>query len=151
MTSLEERIRDDIKTAMKAGEKEALEVLRMLLADAKNVAIKEGGERTGLSDELVMNVLRRGVKTRAEAASMYAEAGREDLESKERFQIDLLKQYLPSEMSDAELEVIVDTVIVELGASSKKEMGLVMKTVMGRTEGRADGKRVSSIVGSRLG
>ncbi|GJM21860.1 MAG: aspartyl-tRNA amidotransferase subunit B [Planctomycetota bacterium] len=151
MTSLEARLRDDIKSAMKSGEKDALEVLRMLLADAKNVAIKEGGERTGLSDELVMNVLRKGVKTRAEAAKMYADAGRDDLESKERFQIEVLKQYLPAEMSEAELEVIVDTVIVELGASTKKEMGLVMKTVMERTEGRADGKRVSAIVGARLG
>jgi len=151
MTSLEERIRDDIKTAMKSGAKDDLEVLRMLMADAKNVAIKAGGERTGLSDELVLGVLRKGVKTRTEAADMYAEAGRDDLQAKERFQIEVLKRYLPAEMSEAELEVIVDTVIVELGASTKKEMGLVMKTVMERVEGRADGKAVSSIVAARLG
>lgn len=151
MPSLEERIRDDIKTAMKSGAKDDLEVLRMLMSDVKNAAIKAGGERTGLDDELVMSVLRKGVKSRTEAADMYAEAKRDDLEQKERFQIEVLKRYLPAEMSEAELEVIVDTVIVETGASSKKEMGLVMKTVMERVEGRADGKAVSSIVAARLG
>ena len=151
MPSLEERLRDDVKNAMKSGAKDELELLRTLLADLKNAAIKEGGERTGLDDDFVLKVLRRAVKTRTESADVYAEAGRKDLEEKERFQIEIVKRYLPAEMSEAELEVIVDTVIVEVGAESKKDMGKVMKAVLAKTEGRADGKVVSQIVGRRLG
>ena len=150
MASLEERLRDDIKTAMKEGRKDELEVLRTMMADIKNTAIREGGDRTGVSDEVVLGVLRKGVKTRSESAAMYAEAGRDDLEQKERFQIGVIERYLPQQMSDAELEVIVDTAILEVGASSKKEMGAVMKLVKERVEGRADGKRISGIVSARL-
>lgn len=151
MTTLEERIRDDIKAAMKSGAKDELEVLRTVMADVKNAAIKEGGDRSGLDDELVLKVLRRAVKTRTESAGVYAEAGRKDLEDVERFQIGVVRRYLPAEMSSAELEVIVDTVIVETGATSKKEMGKVMKAVIEKTGGRADGKTVSQMVGRRLG
>lgn len=151
MPSLEERLREDVKNAMKSGAKEELELLRTLLADLKNAAIKEGGERTGLEDDFVLKVLRRAVKTRTESADVYAEAGRKDLEEKERFQIEIVQRYLPTAMSEAELEVIVDTVIVETGASSKKDMGKVMKAVLDRTDGRADGKTVSGIVAKRLG
>ena len=150
MSTIESQIKDDIKAAMKAGRKDELEVLRMLVSDAKNVAINSGMDRTGVDDETFIQVLRKGVKTRTESAEMYSEAGRKDLEDKERFQIDVLRKYMPAELSEAELEVIVDTVIVELGASSKKEMGAVMKEVMVRTSGRADGRKVSGIVGARL-
>lgn len=150
MTNLETRLKDDIKTAMKSGAKDELEVLRTILSDIKNAAIAEGLEREGFDDEIVIKVLRRGVKTRSESAEMYRTAERADLENKERFQIEVLRRYLPTEMSSAELEVIVDTVIVELGATSKKEMGAVMKGVMARTGGRADGKAVSGIVAGRL-
>ena len=148
--SLQARIHDDVKTAMKAGQKDDLEVLRMLLSDVKNAAINDGLERDGVPDDLVLKIVRRGVKTRTESADTYASAGRKDLETVERFQIEVLRRYLPEEMSAAELEVVVDTVIAELGATSKKEMGAVMKGVMARTEGRADGKAVSAIVASRL-
>lgn len=151
MSSLETRIKDDVKAAMKAGRKDELEVLRSLLADVKNVAIAEGLARSGLGDDLVVRVIRKGIKSRAESAAMYAEAGRQDLEDKERFQIEVLQRYLPAEMAPAELEVIVDTVIVELGAKGRKDMGRVMKAVMEKVGARADGKTVSSIVGARLG
>jgi len=150
MTTLEARIKEDIKSAMKAGRKEQLEVLRMLLSDVKNVAINSGLDRTGMSDELVIATLRRGVKTRSEAAELYAKGGRKDLEERELMQIEILRQYLPAEISDAELEVIVDTVIVELGAKGKNDMGRVMKEAMQRTSGRVDGKKVSAVVGARL-
>ena len=150
MASIEARVRDDIKAAMKAGRKDELDVLRMLMSDAKNAAIQEGSERTGLPDEMMEKVLRRGVKTRTEAAEMYAQAKRRDLEDVELFQIEVLRRYLPAELSDAEVEVIVDTVIVELGAAGKQDMGRVMKEVMSRTAGRVDGKKVSQTVGARL-
>ena len=150
MSTIESQIKDDIKAAMKAGHKEELEVLRMLMSDAKNVAINDGLARTGVEDDTFIKVLRKGVKTRTESADMYREAAREDLEQKERFQIEVLRKYMPAEMSEAELEVIVDTVIVETGATSKKEMGGVIKEVMARTSGRCDGRKVSAIVGTRL-
>jgi hypothetical protein len=150
MSTIESQIKDDIKAAMKAGRKEELEVLRMLMSDAKNVAINNGLDRTGVEDDIFMKVLRKGVKTRTESADMYREAAREDLEQKERFQIEVLRKYMPAELSEAELEVIVDTVIVETGATSKKEMGGVIKEVMVRTAGRCDGRKVSAIVGTRL-
>ena len=150
MTTLEQRLKDDVKTAMKAGRKADLEVLRMVLSDMKNVAIAAGGERSGFDDELVMKILRKGVKTRTESATMYAEAGREDLESKERAQIIVLEAYLPQAMDGDELAVLVDAVIADLGAQTKKEMGKVMKEVMARSGGRADGKMVSALVGPKL-
>lgn len=148
--SLQARIQDDVKAAMKSGQKDDLEVLRMLLSDVKNAAIEAGLERDGVPDEVVLKVVRRGVKTRTESADTYAGAGRDDLEKVERAQIEVLRRYLPEELSAAEVEVVVDTVITELGATSKKEMGAVMKEVMARTQGRADGKAVSGIVASRL-
>ena len=150
MTSLETRIKDDMKAAMKAGAKDELEVLRTILSDLKNAAIASGGERSGLDDELVLKVLRKGVKTRSESADMYKDAGRDDLEGKERFQIGVLERYLPAALSEAELEALVDGVIGDLGASTKKEMGAVMKEVMARSGGRADGKAVSGLVGRKL-
>jgi uncharacterized protein YqeY len=151
MNTIEARVKDDIKAAMKGGQKEELELLRMLMSDVKNAAINAGVERTGVDDEVVEKVLRRGVKTRTESAEMYKEAGRVELEQKERFQIEILRRYLPAELSDAEVEVIVDTVILELGAQGKQDMGKVMKEVMARTQGRVDGRKVSQTVGARLG
>ena len=151
MTSLEARVKEDIKAAMKGGRKDDLEVLRMLMSEVKNAAIRAGTERSGVDDEVVLKVIRKGVKSRAEAAAMYKDAGRQDLEDKETFQIGVLKRYLPAELSDAEVEVIVDTVIAEFGATDRKQMGRVMKEVMSRLGGRADGKQVSAAVGARLG
>jgi len=150
MTTLEQRLKDDVKTAMKEGRKADLEVLRMILSDMKNVAINEGGERTGFEDEFVMKILRKGVKTRTESATMYAEAGRDDLEQKERAQITVLEAYLPQAMDGDELSALVDAVIADLGAQTKKDMGKVMKEVMVRSSGRADGKQVSALVGPKL-
>jgi uncharacterized protein YqeY len=150
MTSIESRVKDDIKVCMKAGRKDELELLRMLMAEVKNAAIRAGGERTGVDDDTVLAVIRRGVKTRTESAETYAKVERPELEKKERFQIEVLRRYLPADMSDAEVEVIVDIVIVELEASTKKDMGRVIKEVMSRTGGRVDGGRVAKTVGGRL-
>lgn len=151
MTSLETRIKDDVKTAMKAGRKEDLEVLRMVLSDLKNAAIQEGREREGFDDAFVLHIVRKGVKTRSESAAMYAHAGRKDLEDRERAQIVVLERYLPLELPPAELEALVEQVVADLGASNKKDMGRVIKEVVARAEGRADGKQVSSVVGRKLG
>lgn len=150
MPSIETRLKDDVKAAMKSGAKDDLEVLRMLLSDVKNVAIQEGQAREGFDDALVVRVLRKGVKTRTESATMYAAAGRKDLEQKELFQIGVLERYLPKSLGEAELEALVQAVIQEQGATSKKAMGAVIKAVMERVDGRADGKAVSAVVGRKL-
>ena len=150
MTTLEQRLKDDIKAAMKSGAKEDLEVLRMLVSDAKNVAINSGQDRSGLPDDLVLKVLQKAVKTRTESAEMYAKGGRQDLVDRERAQIEVVRRYLPDSLTEAEIEVIVDTVIVETGAKDKSGMGAVIKAVMARLAGRAEGSTVSRIVASRL-
>ena len=150
MTSLEERLKDDIKTAMKAGSKADLEVLRMLISDAKNVAIASGGDRSGIADDVMLKVLQRAVKTRTESCELYAKGGRQDLVDVEMFQIEVIKRYLPAVLSEAEIEVVVDTVILELGARDKSAMGKVIKESMARLKGKAEGSVVSRVVSSRL-
>lgn len=151
MPTLEQRLKDDVKAAMKSGAKEDLEVLRMLLSDAKNVAINSGLDRSGLPDDVVLKVLQRAVKTRTESMDLYAKGGRPDLVAREQAQIEVIRRYLPDALTDAELEVIVDTAIVELGAQGRSAMGAVIKAVMVRVSGRAEGAAVSRIVGARLG
>jgi uncharacterized protein YqeY len=101
MTSLETRLKDDVKAGMKKGAREELEVLRMLLSDAKNVAIAAGGERSGLSDEVMLGVLRKAVKMRTEAAALYAKGVRKDLEDRDHAQIAIITPYLPADVSEA--------------------------------------------------
>lgn len=150
MSSLEERIKADIKDAMKSGRKDELLVLRTIMADAKNAAIAEGGERSGLDDEFLLKILRKGVKTRTDSIAAYREAGRDDLVEVEAFQVEVLERYLPAELPDEELTAIVERVIDETGASSKKDMGKVMGAVLAEVGARASGARVSKIVGARL-
>ena len=151
MPTVEQRLQEDVKAAMKAGRKDELEVLRTLLSDVKNTAIAEGLERTGVPDEVVLRVLRKGVKTRSESLALYTEAGRTDLADKESFQIGVIERYMPAAASEADIEQAVDAVVAELGATDKKAMGAVMKEVMSRLGGAADGKQVSRVVASRLG
>ena len=151
MPSVETRLQEDVKAAMKAGRKDELEVLRTILADVKNAAIAEGLERTGVPDDVVLRVVRRGIKTRTESATLYADAGRTDLADKERFQIGVLERYLPAQASEAEIEQVVDAVVAELGATDKQAMGAVMKAALARLGGAADGKQVSRVVAARLG
>lgn len=151
MPTVESRLKDDIKAAMKAGQKEELAVLRTIMADAKNVAISQGLDRTGLSDDLMLKVLRKAIKSRMESAALYSDAGRKDLADVETFQIGVIKRYMPAEVSEAEIELVVDTVMVEMDTSDKSAMGKVIKEALARLEGGADGKTVQRIVASRLG
>src|SRR5438045_3703281 len=123
---------------MKAGERERVGALRMVLSELQKAA-KEGSE-----DEVA--VLRRERKRRLEAADQFREGGRPELADKEQSEAELIRGYLPAELSDAELEELVSAAVEETGASDAKDMGKVMKAVMGRVAGRADGKRVSARV-----
>jgi uncharacterized protein YqeY len=137
-----DRIRADVTTAMKAGERERVTALRLVLSELQKAA-KEGDP-----DELA--VLRRERKRRREAETAYRDAGREDLASGEAYEAEAIEAYLPAELSDEELSALVATAIAETGASSPRDMGQVIKHVMGAAGGRADGKRVSTKVKEAL-
>jgi uncharacterized protein YqeY len=137
-----EEISSDMKDAMRAGEKEKVGALRLVLSELQKAA-KEGSD-----DEL--SVLRRERKRRLEAAKVYREAGREDLAGGEEAEGELISTYLPAELSDDELKTIVEQAVRESGAESAKDMGRVMKQAMAVVDGRADGNRVSGLVRASL-
>lgn len=146
MAALTEQIRADMTAAMKAQEKERLSTLRMLQSALKNEQINSGHE---LSDEEAMTVIRKAVKQRQDSIEQYTNAGRTELADKERSEMELLRTYLPAEMSDQELEAGLREIIASTGAASKKDMGKVMKEATARYKGRVDGKKVQEAV-SRL-
>ncbi len=137
-----EEIKDDLKGAMRAGEKDKVGALRLVLSELQKAA-KEGSD-----DELA--VLRRERKRRLEAARAYREAGRDDLASGEEAEGALIGGYLPRELSDEDLQAIVEQAVRDSGAESAKDMGRVMKQAMAAVDGRADGSRVSGLVRASL-
>jgi hypothetical protein len=146
MGNLTEKIRADLTAAMKAQEKERLSVVRMLQSAIKNEQINAGHE---LSDEEAMSVIRKAVKQRQDSIEQYSNAGRTELADKERSEMEILKTYLPAELSEEELEGGLREIITTTGAQSKKDLGKVMKEATARYRGRADGKKIQEIV-SRL-
>lgn len=141
--SVTEQVRADINTAMKSSERERANALRMVLSELQKAA------KDGSDDELA--VLRRERKRRLEAADQFRDGGRPELADKEQSEAELIGGYLPAELDDAELDALVTDAIAETGASSPRDMGQVMKVVMGQVAGRADGKRVSARVREGLG
>jgi uncharacterized protein len=137
-----DQVRADVTSAMKAAERERVGALRMVLSELQKAA-KEGG-----ADEVA--VLRRERKRRLEAAEQFRSAGRAELAEKEESEAELIEQYLPAELDDAELGAMVTAAIAQTGASDPKDMGQVMKAVMAQAAGRADGKRVSARVREAL-
>jgi hypothetical protein len=137
-----ERIKDDMQSAMRAGERERVGALRLVLSELQKAA-KEGSD-----DELA--VLRRERKRRLEAAGAYREAGHDERAGGEEAEAQLIGSYLPAELSDQELEQIVRQAVLDSGASSAKDMGIAMKQAMAVVDGRADGKRVSGLVRAAL-
>lgn len=137
-----EQIRADVKDAMRAGEKERVGALRLVLSELQKAA-KESSD-----DELT--VLRRERKRRLEAAKAYRDGGREDLAAGEEAEGKLIGGYLPAELSEEELKMLVEQAVRESGAESAKDMGAAMKLAMAKVDGRADGKRVSDLVRTSL-
>jgi uncharacterized protein YqeY len=140
--AIAEQIKTDLQGAMRAGEKQKVGALRLVLSELQKAA-KEGAD-----DELA--VLRRERKRRLEAARAYREAGREDLAGGEESEGELIGSYLPAELSDEELAAIVAQAVRESGAASAKDIGAAMRTAMAAVDGRADGKRVSGLVRAAL-
>jgi uncharacterized protein YqeY len=146
MAKLVDRLQGDIKAAMKARDSETLGVLRMLSADLTNEAI---ARRRALTDDEAVQVLMRAVKQRREAAEQFARGGRQDLVDKETWEAGVVEGYLPTPLTEEELTAVVDAAIAELPAGAN--LGQVMRVVMPRVQGRADGKQVNALVRARLG
>jgi uncharacterized protein len=145
--SLQERIQSDITAAMRGGDALRRDVLRM----AANAAYAiEKREQRPVTDDEYLGVLTREVKTRRESVEAYTKGGRADLAAKEQSEIDILAEYLPQALSEAEIDSLVDEAIAATGATSARDLGKVMGWLAPRTRGRADGKVVSGRVASAL-
>lgn len=140
--AIADTVKQDLTAAMKAGEKDRVGALRLVLSELQKA------EKAGDADELA--VLRRERKRRLESATAFRDAGREELARGEEAEAELIAAYLPAELSDDELRAIVSAAVEEAGASSPKDMGAVMKAAMPKVGGRADGKRVSALVQEAL-
>jgi uncharacterized protein YqeY len=143
--SLLDQVKADVTTALKAGDRERAGALRLITNELQKAHKDAAG---GEADEVA--VLQRERKRRLEAAEAYRDGGRDDLAQGERREAELIEGYMPQQLSDDELHVIVGDVVAETGATEPKEMGKVMSMVMPRVQGRADGKRVSAVVREKL-
>ena len=143
--SLEVLIQDEIKTAMKAKDREKLEALRSIKS-AIMLAKTEKGARTELGRDDEVKPLQRLLKQRKEAASIFTEQGREDLAAVEQQQSEIIQSFLPEAMDEAELRLLIQAVIDQVGATSQRDMGKVMGPANARIAGRAEGKKIAQIV-----
>jgi uncharacterized protein len=141
--SLIEKVKSDTASALKSGDKDRVQALRLITNELQKAA-KESSD----GDETA--VLQRERKRRLEAAQAYADAGRDDLADGERREAEIIEEYMPEQLSDEELHAIVGDAVAESGATSPKEIGKVMSLVMPKVQGRADGKRVSAAVREKL-
>lgn len=144
--SLQQQIDTDLKDAMKARAAEKLSVLRMLKAALKNAAIEKGGADAVLDDAECLVVLRKQVKQRHDSIEGFEKGGRPELAEKERVELEFLKPYLPAGLSDEALEALVKEAIAEAGATTKAQMGAVMKIATAKAAGRADGKTLNQAI-----
>jgi len=145
--SLNQRLNDAMKEAMKAKETLRLSTIRLIRAAIKNREIEV---REELDDPAVIDILSSLVKQRKESAQVYRENERPDLAAKEEAELEILQEFLPEPLSEEEVLALIEAAIAETGAASARDMGRVMKIVSVRTKGRADGKRVSDLVKERL-
>jgi len=146
--NLEQKIQQDLKTAMKSGDRFKVDTLRGLIAQIKDERIKLRPKE--LQEKDVLAVLQRAVKRRKEAIELYKQGNRADLVEKEQKELEIIRQYLPEPMSREEVLTLIDQAIAEVQAASIKDMGKVMGTVMKKVQGRADGKEVQQLVRERL-
>ncbi|GAB6933154.1 GatB/YqeY domain-containing protein [Calditerricola satsumensis] len=146
--SLIERLTEDMKQAMKAKDAVRLSVIRMARSAIKNEEIEKGRP---LTDDDVIAVLHRELKQRRDSLHEFEKAGRQDLVDKVKAEIEVLTQYLPEQLSDEELLELIRNAVQEVGATSKKDLGKVMRVLMPKVKGRADGKRVNALVQQVLG
>jgi hypothetical protein len=146
--ALKDRITEDMKSAMRAGQKERLGTVRLALAAIKQ---REVDERISLDDTQVLAVLEKMIKQRREAITQFQSGGRADLVAKESAEISVLQQYLPAQMSEAEIDTLIQEAIQSTGAVSVKDMGKVMAVVKPKAHGRADMGALSARIKQKLG
>lgn len=145
--TLKQRIQDDVKSAMRAKDKERLGVLRMTTAAIKQ---REIDERTSLDDAGILSVLDKMIKQRRDALGQFTAAGRNDLADQEAFEIAVLDEYMPTALTETELNTLIEAALTKVGASSLRDMGNVMKLLSPEVRGRADMGAVSGRVKERL-
>jgi hypothetical protein len=146
--SLKERIQQNMKDAMRAGDKPRLAAIRLILASIKQ---KEVDERKDLDDAEITAVLDRMVKQRRESISQFEKAGRNDLVEQETAELAIIREYLPEQLSEDQLNALIDDAMAQTGASSIKDMGKVMGLLKPKLQGRADMNAVSALIKARLG
>lgn len=146
--SLKERLSEESKDALRSGQKVRLATLRLLAAAVKNKEVEVGHE---LDDEEFVQVAQKEAKQRRESIEAYDKGGREDLVAREREELEVLGEYVPAELSDEELDAIVEETVAAVGATGSGDMGKLMGAVMAKVKGRADGRRVQQKVRARLG
>jgi uncharacterized protein YqeY len=144
---LKEQITDDMKTAMKSGDKERLGVIRLILAGIKQ---REVDERIMLDDTQVLSVIEKMIKQRRDSIAQFRAAAREDLATKEEFEVGVIQGYMPAQLDDAAIESIIATAIADSGATSAKDMGKVIGLVRPQVAGRADMGKISEKVKAKL-
>jgi len=147
MAALKDRITEDMKTAMRAGEKERLATIRLILSAVKQ---REVDERIMLDDNQVLAAIEKMIKQRKEAITQFEAGGRADLVAKETAEIAILQTYLPAQMSDADIDGLIAEAIASTGAASIKDMGKVMAAVKAKAQGRADMGAVSARIKQKL-
>lgn len=146
--SLKQQLTDDMKTAMKGGDKHRLGVIRLMLAATKQ---REVDERIELDDVQTLAVLEKMLKQRKDSVIQYDAAGRTDLADVERAEMTVIEGYLPAKLSESEIDALIDAAIAQTGASSARDMGKVVAAVKQQAAGRADMAQVSSRIKARLG
>lgn len=146
--TLKEQLMEDMKAAMKAKEQITLATIRFTRAAIKNREIEVGEE---LDDEGVLKVMASLVKQHKDSIEQYQQGGRDDLVAKEQAELEVLEAYLPQQLSEEEVQALVDEAIQAVEATSMRDMGKVMKHIMPKTQGRADGKMINQLVKARLG
>ena len=150
MADIATQLTEDLKDAMRARNPVALNTLRAVKSAIKNAAIEKGGADGELNEGEIVNLIRKQIKQRRESVEQFTKAGRTELADQEEAEIAILEHYLPAPLSPEEVNELVSTAIEESGASSRADMGRVMKILQERTAGRADGKSLSQAVMEKL-
>ena len=145
--SVLDRLTEDMKTALKSGDKNRLSTIRLLRGQIKDAAIDK---RSDLTEPEEIDALSNAAKKRRESIQAYSDAGRQDLVEKEQKELEIIQSYLPAQLSQEELLSIIDTTIDQVGAMTPNDMGKVMQAVMAQVKGRADGKLVNELVRKKL-
>jgi uncharacterized protein YqeY len=145
--SLKVQLEDGLKAAMKSGDRVAVAAIRLSLSEIKNAVIDK---RRPLEDNEIVNILRSGVKKRQESIEMFAKGGRQELVEKETAELKVIEGFLPAGIGAAELEALVAAAIAETGATSMKDIGKIMKAVLPKVAGRADGAEINKLIKARF-